>query len=147
MKFIASLILICAIAFSQEKPTWQDIQKVVNYKENGDAAILYQHQITSKIDKMNPVDNLEEVSVDSTAFIWLKFLVPPKIEDKNFTVVVRKGPIPKKTQQLTLKTRSEDGALVYRTYVTYKFKDKGEHFIDIYFKETLVQNIKINALD
>ena len=147
MKLLAILLLVSTMILSQEKPTWNEIQKVVQYKESGKEAVLYQHQITTKLVDLNPIDSVSEIGKDSTAILWLKFLVPAEIEDKNYTVVIKKGPIPKKTKQLTLKTSSKTGALIYRTYISHKFLDEGSHVIEVYFRDDLVQTLNLNVVE
>lgn len=131
----------------QEIPSWQEIRKVLDYKENGSAAILYDTRITSRVEKADPVDNLTEIKQDSSATVWMKFLLPKNIKEERYTLLIKKGPIPVLTKQLKLSLKSNNGALVYRTWRSHSFKKLGRYKVEIYFEENLIKSIDIEVVE
>lgn len=139
--------VLCAAQTDTSIPTWKEIRKILDYKESGNAAILYDTRLTSKIKNADPVDNITTVKKDSAATVWMKFLLPKDLEEKRFTLVISKGPLPVKTSELKLALKSNNGALIYRTWRTHTFTKTGTHTARIYFEETLVKELTFTVID
>jgi hypothetical protein len=149
MKKLIVLFIFCAVVSAQnstEVPTWEEIQKVLNYKENGTAAILYETRITSNVKDAEPVDDITSVQVDSSASIWMKFLLPKNVSEDRFTLVIKKGPLPVKTAPLKVSLQSNNGTLVYRTWRSHTFDKEGTFTVEIYFEESLVQTMTLEVV-
>ena len=144
--FILCLFLATALSQNdQDIPTWLEIRKVLDYKESGAAAILYETRLSSKILNADATDDLTSLDKDSTAFVWMKFLLPKNLTEERFTLVIKKGPIPVMTSPLKLSLKSNNGALVYRTWRSHKFTKAGNYTIEIYFEELLVKEMTLKV--
>jgi hypothetical protein len=145
-----STLLLCIFAFAQtdsDTPTWKEIRKVLDYKDGGAAAILYETRLTSKVVDAEATNDITTIKKDSTASVWMKYLLPKNISEERFTLVISRGPIPVKTATLKIALKSNNGTLSYRTWRSHKFTKTGSYSAKIYFEESLVKEIKFTVTE
>jgi hypothetical protein len=146
------LILLLSLIFfisaqDADKPTPQEILKVQQYLEEGrDGAILYESAITSNLkadrslgyERNVPVNELTEIKVDSTVYVWMKFLLPFNHVDKSFTINISRGPIPRLVDTPELRTKNNIGTT--DAIITRKFTPRrpGDYSVKIFKNEILV---------
>lgn len=149
MKQLTCFLLLVLFLFAQDQeiPTPQEILKVQNYLEEGrDGAILYESTVTSALTvdrslgygRKLPTNSLTEIKVDSTVFVWMKFLLPFNHVDKSITINISRGPIPQLVNTPELRTKNNIGttdAIITRQFTPRK---PGDYSVKIFKNEILV---------
>lgn len=148
-RLIILLIIAGAVWAQDERPSWEEIRKVSNYLSSGPDAILYDTRVTTGIvregeNRNQPENTITEIAKDSVGYVWMNFLLPPNVEEKRYTLLIKKGPLPKLTSQIKLGP-VKNGQIVYRTWRKFTFTDVGEYVVEVYFKENLVTTLKVEC--